>query len=124
MPKKILIVDDEPNIIISLEYIMRKSGFDVVSASDGERAIEILLAEGPDLLILDVMIPQKNGYEVCAEVRADQRFQKLPILMLSAKGRENEVKKGMSIGADAYISKPFSTYDLVDKVKELMRLND
>ena len=124
MPKKILIVDDEPNIIISLEYIMKKSGFDVVSASDGERAIEILLAEGPDLLILDVMIPQKNGYEVCAEVRADQRFQKLPILMLSAKGRENEVKKGMSIGADAYISKPFSTYDLVDKVKELMRLND
>lgn len=121
MPKKILIVDDEPNIVLSVEFIMTRSGYEVVTAGDGEQVMDILREEAPDLMILDVMMPRKNGFEVCAEVRANQRFKNLPILMLSAKGRDNEVSKGISVGADAYITKPFSTHELVEKVNELLQ---
>ncbi|MEW8626744.1 MAG: response regulator [Candidatus Thiodiazotropha sp.] len=120
MSKKILIVDDEPNIVFSVEFLMRRSGYEVVTAADGEQAMQKLTDEMPDLMILDVMMPRKNGFEVCAEVRADQRMADLPILMLSAKGRDAEVKKGLSLGADAYITKPFSTHELVEKVNELL----
>ncbi|MCG8486251.1 MAG: response regulator [Chromatiales bacterium] len=120
MSKKILIVDDEPNIVFSVEFLMRRSGYEVVTAADGEQAMQKLSDEMPDLMILDVMMPRKNGFEVCAEVRADQRMADLPILMLSAKGRDAEVKKGLSLGADAYITKPFSTHELVEKVNELL----
>ena len=121
MPKKILIVDDEPNIVLSVEFIMTRSGYDVVTAADGEEVMGILLEESPDLIILDVMMPRKNGFEVCADIRGDQRFESLPILMLSAKGRDTEVRKGISMGADAYITKPFSTHELVEKVNELLQ---
>ncbi|MCU7853265.1 MAG: response regulator [Candidatus Thiodiazotropha sp. (ex Monitilora ramsayi)] len=124
MSKKILIVDDEPNIVLSVEFLMKRSGHDVVTATDGQQALDLLAEVDPDLMILDVMMPRKNGFEVCTEVRADQRFQKLPILILSAKGREAEVKKGLSLGADAYITKPFSTHELVEKVSELLQLKD
>ena len=120
MPKKILIVDDEPNIVLSLEFLMKRAGFEVQIAGDGEQALELLAAERPDLMILDVMMPRKNGFEVCAEVRADPRLQHLPILMLSAKGREAEMNKGLALGADAYITKPFSTHELVDQVNCLL----
>ncbi|MES9852257.1 MAG: response regulator [Candidatus Thiodiazotropha sp. L084R] len=121
MPKKILIVDDEQNIVFSVEFLMRRTGYEVVTAADGEQAMQLLAEEVPDLMILDVMMPRKNGFEVCAEVRADQRLADLPILMLSAKGRDAEVKKGLSLGADAYITKPFSTHELVEKVNELLQ---
>ncbi|MCU7796984.1 MAG: response regulator [Candidatus Thiodiazotropha sp. (ex Myrtea spinifera)] len=124
MPKKILIVDDEPNIVLSVEFLMKRSGYDVVTATDGQQALDLLAEVDPDLMILDVMMPRKNGFEVCAEIRADQQFLKLPILMLSAKGREAEVKKGLSLGADAYITKPFSTHELVEKVSELLQHKD
>lgn len=120
MSKKILVVDDEPNIVLSVEFIMNRSGYTVVTAADGEEVMRILHQEVPDLMILDVMMPRKNGFEVCAEVRADQRFQNLPILMLSARGRDTEVRKGISMGADAYITKPFSTLELVEKVNQLL----
>ena len=120
MPKKILIVDDEPNIVLSVEFLMQRDGLDVVTASDGQEAIELLASSRPDLMILDVMMPRKNGFEVCAEVRADPELSGMPILMLTAKGREAEMKKGISLGADAYITKPFSTHDLVAKVHELL----
>jgi DNA-binding response OmpR family regulator len=99
---------------------MRREGHEVVTASDGQEAIELLAATKPDLMILDVMMPRKNGFEVCAEVRADARLSAMPILMLTAKGREAEMKKGLSLGADAYITKPFSTHELVLKVNELL----
>ena len=124
MPKKVLIVDDEPNIVLSVEFLMQRDGLDVVTASDGQEAIELLSSTQPDLMILDVMMPRKNGFEVCAEVRADPEFSAMPILMLTAKGREAEMKKGISLGADAYITKPFSTHDLVAKVHELLNRND
>lgn len=123
MPKKVLIVDDEPNIVLSVEFLMQRDGLDVVTASDGQEAVELLASTKPDLMILDVMMPRKNGFEVCAEVRADPELEGIPILMLTAKGREAEMKKGISLGADAYITKPFSTHDLVAKVHELLNRN-
>ncbi len=122
MAKKILIVDDEPNILLSLEFLMRREGHAVITASDGQQALDKLSEDRPDLMILDVMMPRKNGFEVCGEVRADPTFASMPILMLSAKGREAEMKKGLSLGANAYITKPFSTHDLVEKVNELLML--
>ena len=99
---------------------MQRSGFEVQSASDGEQALEMLAADRPDLMILDVMMPRKNGFEVCSEVRANPGLATLPILMLSAKGREAEIKKGLALGADAYITKPFSTHELVHQVSQLL----
>jgi DNA-binding response OmpR family regulator len=122
MPKRVLIVDDEPNIVLSVEFLMQREGHDVVTARDGQEAIDMLVGTKPDLMILDVMMPRKNGFEVCAEVRADPDFSGMPILMLTAKGREAEMKKGMSLGADAYITKPFSTHELVTRVHELLSL--
>jgi DNA-binding response OmpR family regulator len=124
MSKKVLIVDDEPNIVLSVEFLMRREGHEVVTASDGQEAIDLLGSTRPDLMILDVMMPRKNGFEVCAEVRADPALSRIPILMLTAKGREAEMKKGISLGADAYITKPFSTHDLVAKVHELLQRED
>jgi len=123
MPKKVLIVDDEPNIVLSVEFLMQRDGLEVITASDGQEAIDVLASARPDLMILDVMMPRKNGFEVCAEVRADPALSGMPILMLTAKGREAEMKKGISLGADAYITKPFSTHDLVAKVHELLNRN-
>lgn len=120
MSKKVLIVDDEPNIVLSVEFLMRREGHEVVTASDGQEAMKLVAATRPDLMILDVMMPRKNGFEVCAEVRAEPALSHIPILMLTAKGREAEMKKGISLGADAYITKPFSTHDLVAKVHELL----
>lgn len=120
MPKKVLIVDDEPNILLSVEFLMQREGHEVVTARDGQEAVELLAAAKPDLMILDVMMPRKNGFEVCNEVRADPGFADMPILMLTAKGREAEVKKGESLGADAYVTKPFSTHELVVKVQALL----
>jgi len=120
MSKRVLIVDDEPNIVLSVEFLMQREGHEVITARDGQEAIELLGGPRPDLMILDVMMPRKNGFEVCEEVRADPALSGMPILMLTAKGREAEMKKGISLGADAYITKPFSTHDLVAKVDELL----
>ena len=120
MSKKILIVDDEPNIVISLEFLMKKEGFQVAVAGDGEEALAKVASFAPDLLLLDVMMPKKSGFEVCEALRTDSANSALKIVMLTAKGRETEVAKGLAIGADAYVTKPFSTKDLVVRVKELL----
>lgn len=120
MTKKILIVDDEPNIVISLEFLMKKEGFDVAVAVDGEEALAKVDSFRPDLVLLDVMMPKKSGFEVCEALRADSEKAGLLVVMLTAKGRETEVAKGLAIGADAYVTKPFSTKDLVAKVKGML----
>jgi len=117
---RILVVDDEPNIVISLEYLMRREGFEVAVAGDGEAALAALEREPFDLLILDVMLPRRSGFDLCRDLRADPRRNGLKILMLTAKGREAEVARGLSLGADAYVTKPFSTKDLVAQVKSLL----
>ena len=120
MTKKILIVDDEPNIVISLEYLMKKEGFVVAVANDGEAALQKVASFAPDLVLLDVMMPKKSGYEVCAAMRADPALAGTKIIMLTAKGRDTEVAKGLAMGADAYVTKPFSTKDLVAQVKAML----
>lgn len=120
MSHKILIADDEPNIVISLEFLMKKEGFQVAVANDGEEAMAKVDSFKPDLLLLDVMMPKKSGFEVCEALRADPSRAGLKVVMLTAKGRDTEVAKGLAIGADAYITKPFSTKDLVARVKDLL----
>jgi DNA-binding response OmpR family regulator len=120
MSYKILIADDEPNIVISLEFLMKKEGFQVAVANDGEEAMAKVDSFKPDLLLLDVMMPKKSGFEVCEALRADPSRAGLKVIMLTAKGRETEVAKGLAIGADAYITKPFSTKELVARVKNLL----
>ena len=120
MSKKILIVDDEPNIIISLEFLMKKEGFEIAVAGDGDEALAKVASFAPDLVLLDVMMPKKSGFEVCEALRADPAHAALKIVMLTAKGRDTEVAKGLAIGADAYITKPFSTKELVATVKRIL----
>ncbi len=120
MAPRILIVDDEPNIVISLEYLMRREGWDTAVAGDGEAALAALERSPPDLVILDVMLPRMNGFEVCRRIRADPRWAALRILMLTAKGRDTEMEKGLGLGADAYVTKPFSTKDLIARIRALL----
>lgn len=120
MSHRILIVDDEPNIVISLEYLMKKEGFQIAVATDGEAALRLASEFIPDLVLLDVMMPKKSGFEVCEALRADAALAGVKIIMLTAKGRETEVAKGLALGADAYITKPFSTKDLVVQIKSLL----
>jgi DNA-binding response OmpR family regulator len=120
VPKRILIVDDEPNIVISLEFLMKREGFDVAVAGDGETALRLLAEQAPDLVLLDVMLPRKSGYEVCAAIRANAGLQGTKIILLTAKGRETEMAKGMALGADTYMTKPFSTKDLLTRVKQML----
>ena len=119
-PKKLLVADDEPNIVISLEYLMKREGYDVLVATDGNQALEAIQREQPALVLLDVMMPGKTGFEVCQAVRADPALDGVRILMLTAKGRETDVAKGLALGANAYMTKPFSTRELVQKVAELL----
>lgn len=123
MPK-VLVVDDEPNILLSLEFLMQQAGFDVATAEDGEQALAQLDHTQPDLLLLDISLPGISGFEVLEQLRSQTNYQSLPIIMLTAHGREVEKEKGLALGADDYITKPFSTRQLVDKVKALLQESD
>lgn len=120
MTRKVLIVDDEPNIVVALEYLMRQNGFDVRAARNGEEALALLGEFRPDLVLLDVMMPRKDGYQVAQTIRDTPALSGTRILMLTAKGRETEISKGLAVGADAYITKPFSTLELVEQVKRML----
>jgi DNA-binding response OmpR family regulator len=120
MSASVLIADDEPNILISLEFLMKREGYTVHLAHDGQEALDVLRRERPRLLLLDVMMPRKTGFEVCQEVRQDEAVKDTLILMLTAKGRETDIVKGLALGADAYMTKPFSTRELVDKVQSML----
>ncbi len=118
---KVLIADDEQNILISLEFLMKREGYQVVVARDGQEAVDAVFREQPDLVLLDAMMPKKTGFEVCQEVRANPACKKdMIILMLTAKGRDTDVAKGMALGANAYMVKPFSTKELAQRVRDLL----
>ena len=121
MSTKILIADDEPNILISLEFLMKREGYEVVLARDGQEAMDAIVRERPALVLLDVMMPIKTGFDVCYEVRAHEAVRDTLIVMLTAKGRDTDVAKGLALGANAYMTKPFSTKELVQKVRDLLR---
>lgn len=116
---KVLIVDDEPNIVVSLEFLMRRAGHETSVARDGDEALAEVERFGPDLVLLDVMMPRRDGYEVLQHLRAEGRATPR-VVLLTAKGRETEMAKGLALGADAYVTKPFSTADLVDTVAALL----
>jgi len=118
--KSVLIVDDEPNIVAALEFLLQKNGYAVKIAANGEDALAQLDAFKPDLVLLDVMMPKVNGYEVCQRMRAHPQWRHIKIVILSAKGREVEVSKGMSLGADLYVTKPFSSSELVATIDKLL----
>jgi DNA-binding response OmpR family regulator len=120
MAKYVLIVDDEPNIVLSLEFLMKKEGYEVRSVSNGQEAMQAIAEKSPDLVLLDVMMPRKDGYEVCQELRATPSREDIKIIMLTAKGRDVEREKGLALGANDYITKPFATKELVAKVKSLL----
>lgn len=120
MSKTILIVDDEAYIVTSLEYVMQSAGFEVAVAYDGEEALEKIAENVPALVILDLMMPKLDGFEVCQKIRENPLWKDIRIIILTAKGRDTERKKGMSLGADDYMTKPFSTRDILNRVKELL----
>jgi DNA-binding response OmpR family regulator len=114
--RKVLIADDEPNIVTALEFLLRRRGYDVQVATNGEEALAKVESYAPDVVLLDIMMPVKSGYEVCQRMRERREWQHIKIVMLSAKGREAEVSKGVSLGADLYITKPFSTQELIETI--------
>jgi len=120
MPKKILIVDDEPSIIVPVQFLMEQNGYDVLVAFSGEEAMEIIAEKKVDLILLDIMLPVIDGFEVCQRVRENPQWNKIKIILLTALGSDANVEKGLALGADAYITKPFSNIEIVDKVKGLL----
>ena len=120
MPKEILIVDDEPSIVVPIQFLMEQQGYSVLVAENGEDALDMIYKYKPDLILLDIMLPRIDGYEVCEIVRLNPEYRDIKIIFLTAKGREVEIAKGLALGADAYITKPFSNAELVAKVKTVL----
>ena len=117
---KVLIADDEPNIVLSLEFMMKREGFAVLVARDGREALGMIRREHPRLVLLDATMPGMSGFDVCEAVRADASVRSIRIVMLTAKGRETDMARGVGAGADAYVTKPFSTRDLMQKVRDML----
>lgn len=118
--KKILIVDDEPNIVMTLEYTFKKSNYEVFIARDGQEALDILKTNFPDVIILDIMMPMVDGFATLEQIRKDANLQHTKVIFLSAKNKESDIEKGLALGADAYMTKPFSIKKVVEKVEELL----
>ncbi len=114
---KVLIVDDEPNILLSLDFLMRKEGYDVFVARDGSEALKIIEDEIPDIIVLDIMMPLVDGYQVCQKVKSTDETSHVKVIFLSAKSKDKDIKKGFDMGADLYLTKPFSTRNLMKHIK-------
>jgi DNA-binding response OmpR family regulator len=123
MKKKILIVDDEPNIVVPLEFLMEQNNYDVQTAKTGEQALDLIVNWKPDLILLDIMLPGMDGYEVCRKIRQQKEFNTIRIVFLSAMARSIDIAKGMGLAADDYITKPFANDCVVDKVNRLLSTN-
>ena len=119
MASKVLIVDDEPNIVLALDFLMKQQGYETRVARDGDEALSEVERFRPDLVLLDVMLPRRDGFEVCQRLRAEG-WSELKIVMLTAKGRDVEIEKGLALGADGYVTKPFSTGELVARVADML----
>jgi len=123
MSHSVLVVEDEPNIVLSLQFVMKKAGFAVRVAEDGEKAISEISRDLPDLVLLDIMLPKRDGFAVCEEIRSRPDWSSVKIVMLSAKNREADKQKALTLGADDFLSKPFSTRDLGDRLKRLLGID-
>ncbi|HET6467455.1 MAG TPA: response regulator [Geminicoccaceae bacterium] len=120
MPKTVLVADDEPSILLSLRFLLQKAGYTVLTATNGGEALAALEQARPDLILLDVMMPERDGFDVCQSLRGDPSYRDVPIIMLTAKGRDIDRQKGMAMGATDYVSKPFSTRELMDTVRRYL----
>lgn len=118
--KKILIVDDEPNIVMSLEYLLRRKNFDVFIARNGTEALESLGKSKPDLVLLDIMMPDVDGYEICEYIKSTPDMRHIKVIFLSAKSKKSDIEKGLELGADLYMVKPFSNKELVQNINDLL----
>ncbi|MEJ2119817.1 MAG: response regulator [Alphaproteobacteria bacterium] len=116
MARSVLVVDDEPNIVLSLEFLMKQAGLEVRTAADGQAALASVQANTPDLILLDISMPNGDGFEVCRKIRENPVWQDIRIIMLTAKGKDSERERGLAAGADDYITKPFSTHEVIDRV--------
>ena len=124
MAKEILIVDDEPNAVVPIQFLMEQQGYKVMIAERGEDALDLIYHYKPDLVLLDIMLPGIDGYEVCEIIRLNPDYRDVKMIFLTALGREVEIAKGLTLGADAYITKPYSNAELVAKVKEILEKSD
>ena len=124
MPKDILIVDDEPHAVVPIQFLMEQQGYRVMVAQRGEDALDLIYQYKPDLVLLDIMLPGINGFEVCEIVRLNPEYRNVKIIFLTALGREEQIAKGLTLGADAYITKPYSNEELVSIVKEVLEETD
>ncbi len=114
---RVLIVEDEPHIRLSLEVLLDRAGYDTTSASDGEEGLDLTRRLRPDVVLLDVMMPKRNGYEVCRAIRSDSELRSIPVIMLTAKAQEVEVLKGLGLGATAYVTKPFGNAEVLEAIR-------
>src|SRR5512132_1105068 len=117
---RVLIVEDEPHIVLSLEFLLQRAGYDPVSAGDGEEGLAQMRRLRPDVVVLDIMLPTRNGYEVCQEMKADPELRTIPIVMLSARGQEVEIVKGLELGAAAYVTKPFGNAEILEAIRAVL----
>lgn len=120
MKRTVLLVDDEPNIVLSLQFLIEQAGYRALVARDGEAALQAIAEHEPDLVLLDVMLPKRDGFDVCQTVRAKPEWNDIRIVMLTAKGRDVEREKGLALGADAYITKPFSTREAMEQIRQFL----
>jgi len=119
--KKILVVDDDPYILLSLEFLMKKNGFDVMVARNGTEALEIVEKQVPDIVLLDIMMPDVDGYAICKHIKSSKKLKEAKVVFMSAKSKETDIQKGYDLGASLYVTKPFSTRQLLKQVQELIR---
>jgi CheY-like chemotaxis protein len=117
---KVLVVDDEPNILMSLEFLMRKNGYEVFIARNGAEALQLVQEQLPSVLVLDIMMPEVDGYEVCQYIKTSPLLQHIRVIFLSAKSKEADIEKGYAAGADLYLTKPFSTRVLMQHIQEFI----
>lgn len=117
---KILVVDDEPNIVMTLEYFLRRKGFEVFIARNGQEALTAIAEQHPDLVLLDIMMPDVDGYEICEEVRRQPEYAGMRIVFVSARSRQEDIERGYAVGADLYVQKPFSNRDLLQNIQTLL----
>jgi len=118
--KKILVVDDDPYILMSLEFLMKKNGFDVMVARNGTEALEIVEKQVPDIVLLDIMMPDVDGYAICKHIKSSKKLKDAKVVFMSAKSKETDIQKGYDLGASLYVTKPFSTRQLLKQVQELI----
>lgn len=114
---RVVIVEDEPNIVLSLEILLERAGYETATAADGEESLALIRRLHPDVVLLDIMLPKRNGYEVCQALKADPDLRRIPVIMLTAKGQEVEILKGLELGASAYIAKPFGNAEILEAIR-------